>query len=95
MEKRLTFVLLIFSNLMTIAQVYEILERQERLSIRLNFFLLSVCYIEWVRCLLISIKKLFSTDRKSITFIRGLVCTTFKLALFEQITKLKNTLKNG
>ena len=36
-ERKYTFVLLIFSYPMTIAQIYEILERQERVSIRLNF----------------------------------------------------------
>ena len=43
-----TFVLLIFSDLMTIAQIYEILGRQERVSIRLNFYFLFVAWSVFV-----------------------------------------------
>ena len=66
---------------MTIAQVYKILERQERVSIRLNFFLFSVCYMERVRCLVISTKTLFLQIGKTLHFIRVRICTTLTLAL--------------
>ena len=80
-EIRLTFVLLIFSNLMTIAQAYKILERQERVSIRLNFVLFSVCYMERVRCLVFSTKTLFSTNQKNVTFHKSTYLHNFDISL--------------
>ena len=66
-----------FSNLMTIAEVYKILER--RVSIRLNFLLFSVCYVECVRYLMISTKKLFSTNWKNVTFYDSTCLNNFEI----------------
>ena len=66
---------------MTIAQVYKILERQERVSIRLNFFLFSVCYMERVRCLVISTKTLFSTNWKNVAFHKSTYLHNFDISV--------------
>ena len=66
---------------MAVAQVYEILERQERVSIRLNFFLISVCYLECVRCLVIITKKLFSTNWKNVTFHKSMCLHNFEISV--------------
>ena len=77
---------------MTIVQANDILERQERVSVRSNFFF-SVSYMECVPYLLI--RKNFSLKiGKTLNFVRVGICTIFKLALSEQIVKLRNTLKN-
>ena len=80
---------------MAIAQMYEILGRQEHLSVRLNLFYClfvtwSVFVVYWLA------EKNFSLEiGKTLSFIRIRVSATFKLALFKQIVKLRNTLKNG
>ena len=60
---------------------------------KLSFFLFSVCYMECVRCLVISTKNFSLEIGKTFYFIRVRVCTTLKVALFEQIVNLRNTLK--
>ena len=83
---------MIFSNLSTIVQANDILERQEHVSVRSNFFF-SVCFMKCVPYLLI--EKNFSLKiGKTLTFVRVGVCTILKLALSEQIVKFRNTLKN-
>ena len=62
---------------------------------KVKLFLFSVCYMECVRCILISRKRLFSTNCKKLSFMKIRLFATFKLALFEQIVKLRSTLKNG
>ena len=83
---------MIFSNLSTIVQANDILERQEHVSVRSNFFF-SVCFMKFAPYLLI--QKNFSLKiGKTLTFVRVGVCTILKLALSEQIVKFRNTLKN-
>ena len=80
---------------MTIAQIYEILGRQEHVSTRLNFF--NFLFITWsVFVVYWLVEKDFSLQiEKTLPFIKIRVFATFKLVLFEQIVKLRSTLKNG
>ena len=66
---------------MTIAQAHKILERQEHVSIRLNFFLFSVCYMECVLCLVIFTKKLFFANWKNVTFHNSTCLRNFEISV--------------